>query len=297
MRQALGRGLAALIPAAEPEQTGQAKDIQAPGPVKVPIDKIRANRFQPRKNFDQDKLAELAETIKEHGLSQPIIVSRDEQNGGYELIAGERRLRACQLAGFVEIEAIVRTGYTDKQRLAVSLVENLQRENLNAIEAALGYLRLMKEFQISQTELTKVVGKAKSSISNTLRLLELPDNIQKAIHDGQISEGHARAILMVDDDSKKQALLNKIIEDGLSVRDAEDLARVVCGIAKEAADKRKRHTKQAKSADIRDIESALQHHIGTKVEIRTKKDSSKGVITLHFYSLTDFDKLINILKK
>lgn len=297
MRQALGRGLAALIPAAEPVQAEPAQDRPAPGPVTVPIDKIRANRFQPRKNFNKEKLAELAASIKEHGLAQPIIVSHDEQNGGYELIAGERRLRACELAGLKEIEVIIRTGHTDKQRLAVSLVENLQREDLNAIEAALGYLRLMKEFQISQTELTKVVGKAKSSISNTLRLLELPDNIQNAIHDGLITEGHARAILMVDEESKKQELMTRIVANGLSVRDAEDLARAACGFTRDVEETRKKHKKPAKSADIKAIETELQHHIGTKVDIRTKKDASKGFVTIHFYSLTDFDKIVNILKK
>jgi len=285
------------MPVAEMDQPEQPQDVPAPGPITVPIDKIRANRYQPRKNFDQEKLAELAASIKENGLAQPIIVSYDEQNGSYELIAGERRLRACELAGIKEIEVIVRTGHTDKQRLAISLVENLQREDLNSIEAALGYLRLMKEFQISQTELTKVVGKAKSSISNTLRLLELPDNIQKAIHDGSITEGHARAILMVDDDSKKQELLNKIVENGLSVRDAEDLARAVGGIENRDVKIRKSHKKSAKSADVREIETALQHHLGTKVDIRTSKEASKGVISIHFYSLTDFDKIVNILKK
>ncbi|MCX5796767.1 MAG: ParB/RepB/Spo0J family partition protein [Elusimicrobia bacterium] len=297
MRQALGRGLAALIPTPEPVQPEQAQDRPVPGPIMVPIDKIRANRYQPRKNFDKEKLAELAASIKEHGLAQPIIVSQDGKDGGYELIAGERRLRACELAGLRDIEVIVRTGHTDKQRLAVSLVENLQREDLNAIEAARGYLRLMKEFQISQTELTKVVGKAKSSISNTLRLLELPDNIQNAIHDGLITEGHARAILMVDAEAKKQELLNRIVENGLSVRDSEDLARVLCGINVDGEETRKRYKKQAKSADIKAIETALQHHIGTKIDIKTKKDASKGIISIHFYSLTDFDKIVNILKK
>jgi ParB family chromosome partitioning protein len=206
-------------------------------------------------------------------------------------------LRACELAGIKEIEVIVRNGQTEKQRLAIALVENLQREDLNAIEAALGYLRLMKEFHISQTELTKVVGKAKSSISNTLRLLDLPDNIQKAIHDGTITEGHARAILMVSEDLKKQDLFNNIVENGLSVRDSEDLARAACGTINSNEDNRKIYKKSAKSADIKSIETALQHHLGTKIDIKTKKDQAKGVISIHFYSLTDFDKLINILKK
>jgi ParB family chromosome partitioning protein len=300
MRKALGRGLSALIPTAETRESDQASTNRgpaAPGPVIVAIDKIRANRYQPRKNFDTEKLSELADSIKEHGLAQPIIVSPDVQSGGYELIAGERRLRACELAGLKEVEVVVRQGHTDKQRLAISMVENLQREDLNAVEAALGYLRLMKEFHISQTELTKVVGKSKSAISNTLRLLDLPENIQRAIQDGDITEGHARAILMVDVEAKKQELFNKVIEDGLSVRDAEDFARVLIGYGSGDVEQKKRHKKSVKSADIRAIETALQHHLGTKVEIRTKKDTSKGMIGIHYYSLSDFDKLINMLKK
>ncbi|OGS63247.1 MAG: hypothetical protein A3J79_06150 [Elusimicrobia bacterium RIFOXYB2_FULL_62_6] len=299
MRKALGRGLAALIPVEEPVVQDKAlghQDHQVPGPVIVPIEKIRANRYQPRKHFEKEKLAELAATISEHGLAQPLIVSPDDQ-GGYELIAGERRLRACELAGLKEVEVVVRHGLTDKQRLTVSLIENLQREDLNAVETALGYLRLMKEFQINQTELTKVVGKSKSAISNTLRLLDLPDNIQRAIQECDISEGHARAILMVDGEAKKQELFKKVIENGLSVRDAEDLARFMLGYSEDDSESKKRLKKSAKSADIRSIETALQHHLGTKVDIRTKKDASKGMIGVHYYSLSDFDKIINLLKK
>ena len=299
MRKALGRGLAALIPVEEPAVQDKAlghQDHQVPGPVIVPIEKIRANRYQPRKHFEKEKLAELAATISEHGLAQPLIVSPDDQ-GGYELIAGERRLRACELAGLKEVEVVVRHGLTDKQRLTVSLIENLQREDLNAVEAALGYLRLMKEFQINQTELTKVVGKSKSAVSNTLRLLELPENIQRAIQEGDISEGHARAILMVDGEAKKQELFKKVLENGLSVRDAEDLARFMLGYSEDDGESKKRLKKSAKSADIRAIETALQHHLGTKVDIRTKKDASKGMIGIHYYSLSDFDKIINLLKK
>ena len=212
MRNALGKGLSALIPEQEQQNQDPAVITEAPSHLIVAIEKISANRFQPRKNFDDARLAELAESIKEHGLAQPIIVSKNDHDSGFELIAGERRLRACELAGLKEVEVIVRKANSDKQRLAISLVENIQREDLNAVEEALGYLRLMKEFNINQTELTKVVGKSKSAISNTLRLLELPDNIQNAINDGSITEGHARALLMADSDDKRQLLLKNIIE-------------------------------------------------------------------------------------
>jgi len=295
MRNALGKGLSALIPEQEQQAQPQAGITEASSHLIVAIEKIRANRFQPRKNFDDARLAELAESIKEHGLAQPIIVSQNDHDSGFELIAGERRLRACELAGLKEVEVIVRKANSDKQRLAISLVENLQREDLNAVEEALGYLRLMKEFNINQTELTKVVGKSKSAISNTLRLLELPDNIQNAINDGSITEGHARALLMTGSDDRRQLLLKNIIEQKLSVRDAEDMAR---GLSAGDSDStiRKRH-KTAKSADVKNIETSLQHVLGTKVDIRTKKDLNKGSITIHFYSIDDFDKIVNILKK
>ena len=192
---------------------------------------------------------------------------------------------------------IIRTGHTDKQRLAISLVENLQREDLNAIESALGYLRLMKEFKISQTDLSKVLGKSKSTISNTLRLLDLPDNIQKSIHDGNISEGHARAILMVHEAVKQQELFRKVVSQSLSVRDTEDMARIASGFINNEHKVIKTTKKSIKSADIMAIETSLQHHIGTNVDIRTKKDTTKGIICIHYYSLSDFDKIINILKK
>jgi ParB family chromosome partitioning protein len=294
MRKALGRGLAALIPTTDVQPEPTASVPTPATPCMVPIEKIRANRFQPRKNFDSEKLSELASSIKEHGLAQPIIVSHDAANDHYEIIAGERRLRACELAGLKEVEVIIRNGRSDKQRLSIALIENLQREDLNSIEQALGYLRLMKEFDINQTELTSVVGKSKSAISNTLRLLDLPDNIQKAVQFGQISEGHARALLMADSIAKKQELFKKITEDSLSVRDTEDLAR--SNNHTKSAEKIKIKSKYQKSADIRSLETELQHLLGTKVDIKTKKDPTKGSVTIHFYSLTDFENIVALLK-
>src|SRR5260221_40670 len=193
MRQALGKGLEALIPSDENHSAhrGHKGDFIQ----KIPIIHIRPNHLQPRKIFDPEKLSGLAQSIKENGLAQPIIVSFDAVTNTYELIAGERRLRASQLAGLAEIEAVVRAPEDDKQRLALTLIENLQREDLNPIEEALGYLRLMKEFSMSQTQLCDSLGKSKSAISNTLRLLALPEEIQKALQNEQISEGHARALL------------------------------------------------------------------------------------------------------
>lgn len=294
MRKALGKGLAALIPSIDVQSDISIPTSSPSTQILVPIEKIRANRLQPRKNFDQIKLNELAESIKQHGLAQPILVSFDTHSDTYEIIAGERRLRACELAGLKEVEVVIKPSLSDKQRLALSLVENLQREDLNAIEQALGYLRLIKEFQISQTDLGQLVGKSKSAISNTMRLLDLPEYIQKAIQLGQITEGHARALLSIENVLEKQSLFNMVIDKNLSVRDTEDLARNTCVHTKKQTKYSQYHTN--KTADIKALETTLQHVLGTKVDIHTKKDPTKGHITIHFYSLSDFEKLVNILK-
>jgi ParB family chromosome partitioning protein len=294
MRRALGRGLEALIPAAPtPAATETAAVV-----VTLPLEKIRPNRLQPRKFFDPEKLSELASSIKTHGLAQPILVSHDPSSDTYELIAGERRLRASELAGLREVQAIVKAPENDKSRLAMALIENLQREDLNPVESALGYLRLMKEFHISQTDLCDVVGKSKSAISNTLRLLELPEDMQKAVEYGQISEGHGRALLMVDDSLERKRIFALVVAQKLSVRQTEDLARSANLSGGVTTDEKKvGRPALKKSADIRNLESTLQHSLGTKVEIRTKKDPTKGSVTVHFYSLNDFENIVKRLQK
>ncbi|OGR85187.1 MAG: hypothetical protein A3J74_00355 [Elusimicrobia bacterium RIFCSPHIGHO2_02_FULL_57_9] len=294
MRQALGRGLDALIPKGL-EKGGESHSGEA---LRVSIEKIRPNHLQPRRSFDPIKLSELASSIKQHGMAQPLVVSYDNVSKSYELIAGERRLRAAELAGLKEIEVVVRAPGSDKQRLILAMIENLQREDLNPIEEALGYLRLMKEFQITQTQLGHVLGKSKSAVSNTLRLLDLPDEIQKSLQNGRLTEGHARAILMVDDPTEKHRLFRMIVEHRLSVREAEDYARKTAeGANLEVEAKKLAPPAQEKPADIISLENSLQQFLGTKVEIKTKKDPSRGYIVLHYYSLTDFDKIIKMLKK
>ena len=294
MRQALGRGLEALIPKAPEKRAQSAGEV-----LKVPLEKIRPNPLQPRKNFDPEHLSELASSIKQHGLAQPILASYDPVSKTFELIAGERRLRAAELAGLKEVDVVVKPAAPDKQKLVLALIENLQREDLNPIEEALGYLRVLKEFQISQSQLVSLVGKSKSAVSNTLRLLDLPEDMQKAIGFGQISEGHARALLMVKNPVEKQRLFKISIEQKLSVRDLEDLARKADGeAAPHVALKPVRgRPRKEKPADIRELETELQRLLGTKVEIKTKKDPAKGSISIHFYSLSDFDKIVNILRR
>lgn len=293
MRKALGRGLDALLPSAPEHSHNEMPKI---GVQKIPIEKIRPNRLQTRKYFDPEKLSELAQSIKQSGLAQPIIVTRDETTGAYELIAGERRLRACQLAEMTEIEAVVRNSQSDKDRLLVNMVENLQREDLNPIEEALGYLRLMKECSINQTQLTKIVGKSKSSVSNTLRLLELPEEVQKALQIGQIAEGHARAFLQVKNKAEIITLFHKTISQNLSVRDVEDYARRTQDWGNLSI-KNKPAPAPRKPADILAMEQELQHILGTKISIQSKKDSHQGTISLHYFNLSDFEKIVTQLKK
>lgn len=296
MRKALGRGLNALIPPSSiPAET--LSHSQASGgenAARVVLSKIHPNRLQPRRHFDAERLSELAATIKEYGLAQPLVVS-PMGNGEYELIAGERRLRACELAGLKEVEVVIRHPKTDKDRLAIALIENLQREGLNAIETALGYLRLMKEFGLNQTELGQVIGKSKASISNTLRLLDLSEEMQKMIQIGKLMEGHGRALLSIENILERKRLFELCLENSLSVHDLEEASRRLNN--GQSLEHSTLKLRPEKSADLKALEAALQQTLGTKVEIKTKKNLTKGTITVHFFSLDEFEKIVQILKK
>lgn len=299
-RKALGRGLSALIPSnPAPVSAPAAAPAAYPsegGITKVPVDKIRPNHLQPRRHFEPEALTELATSIKQHGLAQPIVVSYDLATRSYELIAGERRWRATQLAGLNEIDVVVRQPKDEKHRMALTLIENLQRADLNPIEVALGYLRLMKEFGINQTALAEEVGKSKAAISNTLRLLELSEDIQKALQYGQVTEGHGRALLTISEPNLRHAVFLKLVANKLSVRETEALAREMEAgpLVEEAPAKGKKA--DAKPADLRALEESLQQALGTKVVIRTKKVASKGSIQISFFSFEDFDRILKVLK-
>jgi len=299
-RKALGRGLSALIPSSAtplPVPSAGANSVIEGGILRVPVEKIRPNHLQPRRHFEPEALTELATSIKQHGLAQPIVVSYDLATRSYELIAGERRWRATQLAGLQEIDVVVREPRDEKHRMALTLIENLQRADLNPIEVALGYLRLMKEFGINQTALAEEVGKSKATISNTLRLLELSDEIQKALQYGQVSEGHGRALLTITDPNLRHAVFQKLVANKLSVRETEALAREMEAgpLTSDSPVKDKRP--EAKSADLRSLEESLQQVLGTKVVIRTKKVASKGSIQISFFSFEDFDRILKVLRK
>ena len=294
-RQALGKGLDALIKQTqEVVQMTTAEAAQAVEPTgasvtRIAVDKIVPNRFQPRRVFDEAKLQELSQSIKEHGLTQPIVVVYDAGLDKYEIVVGERRFRATQLAGLTEIDAIVHKHLGDKEMCALALIENIQREDLNPIETALGYRNLMSKFYITQTDLASYCGKSKAAISNALRLLDLEPEIQQALQDGLISEGHGRALLMVTDVAKRDMLFKKMYGSKMSVRQAEDAARALMFPVKKAE-------KGDRPAEVVSFENDLQTALGTKVEVKYGKNMKKGTLVIHYHSLDELDNIAGRLK-
>lgn len=287
MRKALGKGLDALLNGGMNESY-EAGGENASGVQKIPLDKIIPNRYQPRKTFNEESLQGLAESLKQHGLTQPIVVVYDPGMDKYELVVGKRRFRASQLAGFTEIDCIIHSKLDDKQMCALALIENIQREDLNPIETALGYKSLMQKFMISQTELGEYCGKSKAAVSNSLRLLNLEPEIQEAIKNGDISEGHGRALLMVSDEKKREVLFKKIISSKMSVRQAEEAA-------KNTMDETVKQKPQ-KTPDTLAFESSLQEALGTKVELKYGSKPSKGKLILHYNSLEELEQISQRLK-
>lgn len=290
-RQALGKGLDALIKQTQEvlqNPTPQNAAKAGAGVNKIDVKKIVPNRFQPRRVFNEEKLAELAQSIKEHGLTQPIVVVYDAGLDKYEIVVGERRFRASQLAGLTEIDAIVHKHLDDKQMCALALIENIQREDLNPIETALGYRNLMSKFYITQADLASYCGKSKGAISNSLRLLDLSQEIQDALQNGVITEGHGKALLMVADTAKRDVLFKKMQTGKMSVRQAEDAARALMFPTKEAP--------KTKPAEVTSFEADLQSALGTKVEIKYGKNMKKGTLVIHYHSLDELDNIAGRLK-
>lgn len=289
MRKALGRGIDSLITKV------QNNDISGDIVQKIPVGKIRPNRYQPRRNFDEAALAELSESIRNRGLLQPISVWKDQGEDHYELIAGERRLRASKLAGLAEIDAIVKKDLDDEQKLGLSLIENIQREDLNAVDTALAYKQLMDKFNVSQAEIAERVHKSRAAVSNTLRLLELDEDIRQGIQSGAIKEGHARALISIPDADKRREAFRRIMAEKLTVRDVESFAQSF------HADRPRRERAQRagskKTPETLELESSLEKHLGTKVEICPGAGPQNGRIVIHFYSLDDLDRVTRILRK
>ncbi|MBN1384858.1 MAG: ParB/RepB/Spo0J family partition protein [Elusimicrobia bacterium] len=279
MRKALGKGLEALIPEIGNALSTTSESVE--GTIKIPINQIKPNKYQSRAKFDETELKDLAASITEHGLVQPIIISTKREDGIYELIAGERRWRAAKLAGLSEIPAIVKT-VSEKESFILSLIENLQRKDFNPVEEANGYKRLMTEFGLRQEDLAATLGKSRSAIANIVRILTMPKNIQDAISEGKIREGHARAIAAIEDPLKQKLLLEKIINQHLTVRDAEKISQKV------------RISPSKKDSDVIAIEEELQKILGTKVEIKYR--GGKGKLIISCASLGDLNRIIDILR-
>ncbi len=291
--KALGKGLSALI-SKKPSESGLNKEmssleINSSGNIAyVKTISILNNRFQPRQNFDDAKLEDLKASIKEKGVLQPILVRKYED--GYEVVAGERRLKAAKAIGLQEVPVIIKN-VTDREALVLALVENIQREELNAIEEAQGFKRLIEEFQFTQESVGEAVGKDRTTITNLLRLLRLPDEIQQQVADAKLSMGHARALLSLEDAAVQKKMAKVIIDKGLSVRAVEDLVKK----SHEGQNIIKAAKTKNKDRDIEILEEELRKILGTKVFIEDKK--GKGKMVIEYYTLDDLDRILGILRK
>lgn len=279
-KRGLGKGLDALIP------TGEEQPEVDGGVLQVPIDDIAPNPRQPRSNFDEEGLKDLASSIQEHGILQPLTVAHDSEGQGYVLITGERRLHAAQMAGLATVPVIVRQA-DDQQSLVWALIENLQRTDLNPLEAAQGYEQLANDFGLSHDQIAKRVGKSRTAISNTLRLLKLSPAVRNALLEGGIHEGHARALLGLSSAQAQSAALQTITQNDFSVRQTEALVRRLTGEKKTPAPAKK------KNAEEIALEDQLRQVLGTKVSLQHSKGG--GRIIIHFYSDEELNSLIEQL--
>jgi ParB family chromosome partitioning protein len=279
----LGKGLSALIPEeSESDLEKNAKNL-------ISINKIKSDDKQPRKSFDSEKIAELAESIKTHGIIQPLIL-RKHINDQYIIVAGERRWRAAKMAGLSEIPAVIME-LSDKDILEVSLIENIQRQDLNPIEEALAYKKLLDDFEITQEELSKRIGKSRVAITNTIRLTNLDDKVQQYIIEGIITEGHGRAILSLADKGKQYEIAQRVIDEKLSVRELERLIKKIN--EDNQNNKLTEEVNEELNPYYKDIKNQLQNFFGTKVNISNKKN--KGKIEIEYYSEEDLQRILDII--
>lgn len=277
MKTALGKGLDALIPE-------KGEEV-----LHLDITRVFPGSEQPRRTFKENSLKELAASIKEKGVLQPIIVER-KGDGSFKLVAGERRWRAAQIAGLKKIPAMIKSRLTPSDSLEIALIENIQREDLNPVETAEGFSRLMRDFSLTQEELSEKVGKERATVANYLRLLKLPDEIKSLISDSSLSMGHARAVLSIEGRTHQIEAARKIIQKGLSVREAEALAKNVPSLAA----KRSKGHKLHKDPQIASLEDRLIKSLGTKVKLH-HKGKKGGSIEIEYYSLDELDRLLEIL--
>lgn len=296
----LGKGIDSLIPnvvgetkakkessAADEKKSAEANGSEnSEAQTMVKITMVEPNREQPRKNFDEDALQELADSIKQFGLLQPILVQ--DRKDHYEIIAGERRWRASRMAGLQEVPVIIRN-YSDQEIVEISLIENIQREDLNPIEEAQAYKRLLTEFHLKQDEVAERVSKSRTAVTNSVRLLKLSDEVQQMVIDEMISTGHARALLAVEDAEEQYNLAQKIFDEKLSVREVEKLVK---NLGKPA--KTKKQDDKTMQIIYQDIEEKLKQRLSTKVTVTSKGDGS-GKIEIEFYTNEDLDRLIDLM--
>lgn len=291
-RSGLGKGLDSLIPDNKSSKMVK-KTVEAPktpenvsGQIMMKINEVEPNREQPRKNFEEDALLELADSIKQFGVLQPLIVQKKKDY--YEIIAGERRWRAAKLAGVKEIPVIIKE-YTDQEIVEISLIENIQRENLNPIEEAMAFKKLLTEFHLKQDEVAERVSKSRTAVTNSMRLLKLSDKVQQMIVDDMISTGHARALLAIDDPEQQYILANKIFDEKLSVRETEKLVKDIKNPKKE---KPKREIQN--SFVYENLEERMKSVIGTKVHVN-HKPNGKGKIEIEYYSDSELERIFELL--
>ena len=274
-KSALGKGLGALIP-------NENKSSKEEGKILIPLNLIKNNEEQPRKSFDDEKILELAQSIKEHGIIQPILVNKKDNN--YVIVAGERRWRAAKFLKLKEVPAIVME-LSDKEILEVSLIENIQRQDLNPIEEAIAYKRLLNEFNLTQEELSKRIGKSRVAITNTIRLNNLCDTVKQYLIDEVITEGHGRVLLAIEDEKLQAETAQRVIDENMSVRELERLIKNINSIRAEK--------KREINPYYKDITEKLQEYLGTKVNISNK--NNKGKIEIEYYSDEDLQRILEIM--
>lgn len=286
-KKALGKGIDALIQQVDdPGSAAEKDDIS-----RLPLRSIEPNPHQPRTEFDQEALEELSESIKQQGVIQPIIVEKSTQ--GYTIVAGERRYRAARMAGLSEVPVIVRS-FTEEEKLEIALIENVQREDLNPLEEAKAYRHLMENNNLNQEGLARKIGKKRSTVANSVRLLKLPEDMQESIVAGELSSGHARAILSVVNPADQRILYQRILNDALSVREAErQAAGFNKGIRSSEKDRSKKKSEQPVSPEVQDIEQKFLDALGTKVTL--KGNLNKGKIEISYYSKEDLERLYEII--
>lgn len=290
-RSGLGKGLDSLIPDTKIEKkvtkpVVKEEKTAGNGQIMMKINDVEPNREQPRKNFDEDALLELADSIKQFGVLQPLIVQKRKDY--YEIIAGERRWRAAKLAGIKEVPVIVKE-YTEQEILEISLIENIQRENLNPIEEAMAFKKLINEFKLKQDEVAERVSKSRTAVTNSMRLLKLGEKVQQMIIDDMISTGHARALLAIDDEEQQYLLATKIFDEKLSVRETEKLVKDIKNPKKEQP------KKEIKNSFVyEDLEERMKSVIGTKVHVN-HKPNGKGKIEIEYYSDTELERIFELL--